>query len=62
MTDNPTVWYKSKTFWLGVTQIIIGILTALQAQLETGVTLTLFGILTIILRVVTNTPMVFKLE
>lgn len=52
-------WYKSKTFWAGIIEILIGILTALQGELEVGATLTVSGIAKVALRVVTRETLKF---
>jgi len=52
------VFYKSKTFWVGIITIIIGVLEGIAANLDAGIKLTILGILMIICRVVTKTPLV----
>ena len=47
--------FSSKTFWVGVSEIIGGTLTMIAGELQTGTTLTVAGVLTIILRVITKT-------
>lgn len=55
-------FYESKTFWFGFAQILIGFGTALQSFLTQGdfslmsVGMFLMGIITIILRAVTEKP------
>jgi uncharacterized membrane protein len=46
--------FKSKTFWLNVLALAVAILSALQGQMEAGISLTLFSIVNIILRSVTK--------
>ncbi len=46
--------YLSKTIWVGTIEVVIGILTAIQADLVSGVTITIAGIIMIILRAVTK--------
>ena len=46
----------SKTFWVGVCEIVAGIALLVQGSLEAGVPVTIIGILKIILRVVTKEP------
>ena len=48
-------WYQSKTFWIGVFEIIGGIHVALLGHLTTGGVLTAAGIIEIILRSITKT-------
>ena len=47
-------WYKSKTFWLNVLAIAIGLMEGFQGQAESGVPLTVMGTLGIVLRVLTK--------
>ena len=47
-------FYKSKTFWLGALNIVIGVCTYLSGQIDSGAAITLNGILIIVLRVITN--------
>ncbi len=53
---NPKKWYASKTLWAGVLEILGGIAFALSGELNTGGYLTVAGVATIILRVITKTP------
>jgi len=52
---NEKKFWQSKTFWLGIIQVVIGVLTSVEGELTTGGTLTLSGIVTIVLRSVTKT-------
>jgi hypothetical protein len=54
---NIKPWYKSKTLWAGTFQILGGILISLSGELSTGSTLTLAGVVTIILRIVTKSSL-----
>ena len=47
--------FKSKTFYLGLIQIAIAVLTYIQGNLETGIALSVSGILTIVFRSITKT-------
>lgn len=47
--------FKSKTFWISVITIVIGILQSLQGELASGSQLTLTGAVMMILRVFTKT-------
>jgi uncharacterized membrane protein len=60
MAESKPIW-QSKTFWLAVVQIVLGILTALQDQMVEGASITLLGLLFITLRVVSKSP-VFVLD
>jgi uncharacterized membrane protein len=57
-TSKPI--YKSRTFWIAVLQILIGVLTAVNQELIIGSTITLLGLIQIILRTVTTTPVKFE--
>ena len=52
--------FKSKTFWLGVINVVIGVLQYIGGSIEAGTGITLNGILIILLRVVTNQPVRLK--
>lgn len=52
---NTKSWVKSKMVWVGVIEVLIGVLTAISGNLQIGTPLTVFGILQIILRVITTT-------
>lgn len=59
MTEiNSKKWWLSKTIWAGALEIVAGIFTAIAADLLTGTTLTVSGILTIALRVITNSKLI----
>ena len=47
-------FWKSKIFWLGLINIVIGILQYIAGQWEVGAKITLDGILIIILRSITD--------
>lgn len=53
-------FYKSKTFWVGAISVVVGILTYCQGQLDTGASITLQGILMVLLRTLTNTGLTTK--
>lgn len=59
MEENKPIW-KSKTFWMGVLTVCIGVLEALQGELQTGVGLTTLGFVNIALRAVTDTKVAWK--
>lgn len=51
---------KSRTFWLNIIALALGILAAIEADLLAGVTLSVVGVLGIILRNVTTLPVMEK--
>lgn len=51
-------WWQSKLIWMGVIEILIGVLAGITGLLEVGAPLTIAGILTILLRVVTKSKIV----
>lgn len=51
-------WYTSRTLWVGILEVIIGISTVLTGQLEAGTAITLFGVLQIALRVITRSSLI----
>ena len=53
-------FWKSKTFWIGLMQVVIGVLTYIQGQLEAGSAITLFGILQVVIRFMTKQPIKMK--
>lgn len=52
--EKTKKWYHSKTIWVGALQTLAGIMTAVAGELELGGTLTTFGVLQIILRVIST--------
>jgi hypothetical protein len=48
-------WYQSKTVWLGILATAVGVITAIEGQLEAGTTITFFGVVNIVLRAFTQT-------
>jgi len=51
--DTKKLW-ESKTFWIGVLTTLGGVLSAIAGELQTGATLTVAGIIQIVLRTVTK--------
>ena len=49
-------FYKSKLFWWGMVQIVIGVLSLVDGYITNGTAITASGIITIILRVLTTQP------
>jgi uncharacterized membrane protein len=58
-------WFQSKTFWVGVLEVVIGMLGLVAQFLEggnfavPGIVALVAGILTIVMRRLTDTPMAF---
>lgn len=50
-------WYKSKTLWINVLLIVVGLATTFIGELQAGVTLTGAGIINTVLRVVSSTKL-----
>ena len=51
---------KSRTIWAGLLEIVSGVALALSGELQQGGTLTLVGIVTIVLRAITKVPLSAK--
>ncbi len=47
-------WYESKTLWVNTLAIVGGVLTALSGEMATGGSITVAGVINIILRIVTT--------
>jgi hypothetical protein len=54
MLQKEKKWYESRTLWVSLLQVIIGVLTAAQGELEVGSTLTISGILMAYMRTITS--------
>ena len=52
--------FKSKTFWVGVFTILTGVLTAIEAQLTAGISITFWGVVAIVVRNVTSEDVMEK--
>ena len=50
-------WYKSKTLWVGVLEIVGGVIMTVSGQIEAGIPLTLFGVVQVVLRTVTKSEL-----
>lgn len=60
MSHETKPTYKSKTFWLAVLTIALGVAETVQGQMASGATLTTLGVLQIIVRFLTETKIVLK--
>lgn len=47
-------WYKSKTVWAGILEFAAGFLLVLAGELNAGASLSLVGVVTIFLRLITK--------
>ena len=52
-------FYKSKTFWVGAAIFVCGIVLDILNQYQAGVSLTLSGMVMMVLRKLTTTPITF---
>jgi len=58
-------WFKSRTVWVGIVEFLIGVATVLAAWLQAGdfsvagVGLLVIGVLTVVLRWLTDKPIAF---
>ena len=59
MKDSKSI-LKSKLFWLGIVEVGVGVLQYIQGELSTGGTITSMGVLTVLLRLVTNKAVSLK--
>lgn len=46
-------WYKSKTLWVAILTIAMGVAEFVQGQMSSGATLSVIGIVNVFLRLVT---------
>ena len=58
--NNTKSIFRSKLFYLGLLNIVVGILTYLQGAVSGGTAITLNGILVVILRILTNEGVYLK--
>jgi hypothetical protein len=58
MENNSKKWWRSRTLLVGVLEIIAGVVTAIAGEISTGGTLTVAGVLTIILRIITKSAII----
>ena len=52
MTETKK-WYKSKTIWMAVLTVLLGVGEFIQGQQTTGAAITLVGVANVLLRLVT---------
>ena len=52
--------FKSKTFWLSMATLALGVVEGIKGQLDSGATLSILGVLQLILRVVTKEAVKWK--
>jgi len=56
VAPQPKPWYESKTMWANILAVVGGVLVAIAGELAVGSTLTVAGVVNIILRKITNQP------
>lgn len=56
------VWYKSKTLWVAIVTVGLGLLQYIQGELAVGAALTGIGIANALLRLVTKEAVKFTSE
>jgi hypothetical protein len=56
-TASSKVWYKSKTVWAGISAVVAGFGVFIQTGSWESLLLSLFGLIQIVLRFVTSTPL-----
>jgi hypothetical protein len=54
------IWYRSKTLWIGVSVIIIGVLQSIQTSLMDGTEISAVGLLMVVLRLLTSNAIAFN--
>ena len=59
MAENKNI-LTSKTFWYGLLSVAIGVLQATQGELGAGTLFTANGLITVVLRLVTESKIVLK--
>jgi len=57
---NAKSIFKSKLFWIGIINIVVGILNYIEGSLTNGVAITLNGILIVVFRYITTQGVYFK--
>ena len=55
MDESKPIW-KSKTFWVAVLTVLAGVVSYIQGELASGATLTVIGVVNVLLRLVTTNP------
>ena len=60
METTPKPFWKSKTIWIGIIAFAVGVLQAIQGNLEIGAPLTMMAVIQIILRALTGSPLMGK--
>jgi len=53
-------WYQSKTLWVAILEVIIGVLVYSKGQLATGGVISTQAIIMIVLRLITESKVVVK--
>ena len=50
-------WYKSRTLWVNALLILGGVFTAIAGEIQAGGAMSVFGLINVVLRVVTKTAL-----
>ncbi|UCG55015.1 MAG: hypothetical protein JSV32_02015 [Dehalococcoidia bacterium] len=51
-------WYKSKTIWISILEVVAGVSMGLKGLLETGIAISILAVVQIILRVITSSSLI----
>ncbi|WP_298753762.1 hypothetical protein [uncultured Arcobacter sp.] len=57
VSKDTKSFFKSKTLWVAVISVVMGLLQWLQGQIEVGASITLMGALMVALRLITTTKL-----
>ena len=60
MSNDWKEWYKSRTVWIALLQVISGLALLVADQLAAGVVLSVSGMVHLLLRAVTESKIVWK--
>lgn len=59
VTQEQKQWWKSKTLWLNIGTIVVGVTTWAMGQAELGAPITLVGVMNAVLRVISKSEITF---
>lgn len=49
-------WYKSKTLIVGICQVVAGVIAYIEGQVGAGASLSIMGVVMVMLRIITKEP------